>query len=287
MALWLGLFAIVGACSLVHRALPPPTSWLGPIAWFAIGLAITAVVYPIYEHAWFGAELDEPSDRPGVDAAIMFATAYLMALVIAFDSVVVTKLLLQHRRVAARDQPTVVFWGHACTVIIRAAVLIGVVQLVRAFPDALYAFGVVILFATWRDAIRDDCDASNEMTWIVRFVHDLLQTRPLHLAVFVIVAADVAFTIDSIAALSVTTTAFILVSASVFATIALRGWFSFRGADVFPRFAPIALLSLACAKLLAHEHLHVPPALWLAIVATVFCAGVVEWMIRRAGKCYP
>lgn len=66
---WLGLVAVVVGLVTLRRVLR------GPLVWFGFGLAFVVLIYPLYEHAWFGETLSEPSERPGADAAMMFASA--------------------------------------------------------------------------------------------------------------------------------------------------------------------------------------------------------------------
>jgi hypothetical protein len=79
--LWLSFFALVSVLLLVFRVsrvsgLASDAYWTA--AWFVIGLSFAGLVYPMYEHGWLGATLDEPSDSPGTDAAVMFVSAYLV-----------------------------------------------------------------------------------------------------------------------------------------------------------------------------------------------------------------
>src|SRR4030095_12259011 len=77
---WLGFFALVGLLlfldlGVLHRRVAEPSFksaiwWTA--GWRALGLSFAGVVYLIYAHGWFGAKLHEPSDRPGVDAAVTY-----------------------------------------------------------------------------------------------------------------------------------------------------------------------------------------------------------------------
>ena len=76
---WLGFFAFVAVLlaldlGVLHRKAKTPTIrsaayWTA--GWMALGLSFTGFVYLMYEHAWLGAKLVEPSKHPGTDASIM------------------------------------------------------------------------------------------------------------------------------------------------------------------------------------------------------------------------
>lgn len=282
--LWLGFFAVVGALLLLHRKTLVPArarTIATPAFWFLLGLAFVGVVFPIYEYAWFGATLYEPSTRPGADASVMFVSAYLIEYALSFDAVVVIVLLCRVHRIPTRHQPRVVFWGLVGSIVVRVVLFTGVASLARLFTWSFYVFGAFLIVPVLL-SLRD----GEEEPWLPNLLSRVAKGGWLLTMVGVcgldIVVSDAAFALDSIALLSVSKTTFILVTASILATVAQRSWFFVPGVENLrsPRHATGLLLVFIGAKMLASKHLHVRPSVWLAVITGVICFGIVESMLR-------
>lgn len=300
--LWLAFFGVVAVLLLLQRKTFRSTSrtavyWTG--AWFAIGLAFAVVVYPVYEHAWLGATLDEATDRPGADASMKFLAAYLLEYALAFDNLIVISLLFRQYRVPRAHQPRVLFWGLVLATGVRFVVLLGATSLARGFEWVFCVFGAVILYSgvvtAW--APNDGSRATRD-NWLVRFlwangrlvrgefggrfivVHD--GRRALTAVSMCLVSAalvELVFALDSVAVLSVSTTTFVLVTSNVLASMALRGWFPLLDtiqAWRSPTKTMAALLVLVGLKLLSHAHVYLPPAIVLVAIVALVAAAVVE-----------
>ena len=159
--LWLGFFAIVGVLLLLHRAAPTSTPRRVVYragVWFMVGLSFAGFVYAMYEHVWFGATLDEPSDSPGADGSMMFVSAYLLEYALAFDTIVVVSLLCEYHRVPVRYRPRVVFWGLAGAIVFRPFILAGAVWVARAFEWPSYVFGALCVYFSVKVLMQGDDD---------------------------------------------------------------------------------------------------------------------------------
>lgn len=310
MWLWLGFVALVGVLLRLHRGsaavLRSRAVWM--LTWFVAGLAFAGFVYLLYDHAWLGATLDEPSDRPGADAATMFISVYLLESALSFDVVYVIWLQCQLHRVAREHQPRVLFWGLVGAILVRVLVLTGATCLERSGAWPCYVFGVFALYcgvvASRRDDDEDAQPASSRtvagqrarmriatLLWRIgrltdrdesgRFTVIRRGRRVLTMAaacVLTVVTAEILFALDFVAVVSVTTTSFIVVTSSVLAVVAVHSGFvafgSFDGLRA-PRIATALLLGVAGAKLLVRDLLNVPHAVMLAVIAVIVCVGVV------------
>jgi len=308
--LWLGFLALVGVLLLVQRKISAPTFhgaayWMA--AWFVIGIAFVGLVYPMYEHAWLGARLDDPSDNPGADASMMFASAYLLEYALAFDTVVVISLQCRLHRVPKRHQPRVLFWGLVGAIFFRVMALTGAACLVRAFAWAFYVFGAFLIYSAIRVLRDDDNDVApaedlsevghrkhmplTSMLWRFRrltdhdFSGEFLAIRNGRrvltmgaACVLSLVLIDVVFALDSaVAVVSVSKTTFIVVTSNILATIAVRSLvFVLDKVEnfQFPEMATVLLLLVVGAKMLAYKHLHVPHAVLLALIAGIVGLGI-------------
>jgi tellurite resistance protein TerC len=315
--LWLGFLALVGVLLLLQRKTSALTL-RGAAIWFAVGLSFIGLVYPMYKHAWWGATLEEPSVRPGLDASMLFVSAYLLEYALAFDNIIVISLLCSLHRVPKAHQPRVVFWGLVIGIVFRLIVLTGTVSLARAFVGALYLFGILAVHTGIRafkpdddkQAWRTDSDSAvvqekrmplARMLWRLKRLTDrnhggsffVIENgrRVLTMAaacVSSIVLTDVVFALDSaIAIVSVSKTTFIIVTSNILAAIALRSWFSLIGTVEklrAPQKAIAVLLVVVGCKLLVQNHVRLPHAVWLAVILALVSAAVAEGLLatRRA-----
>src|SRR5687767_11005087 len=146
---WLGFFAFVAVLlaldlGVLHRKATVPTIrsaayWTA--GWMALGLSFTGFVYLMYDNAWMGAKLVEPSTKPGTDAAIMFVSAYLLEYALSVDNIFVISLLFTSFRVPAKYQHRVLFWGILGAIVFRLTMLAGGAYLANRFNWIFYVFG--------------------------------------------------------------------------------------------------------------------------------------------------
>jgi predicted tellurium resistance membrane protein TerC len=321
--LWLAFFATVASLLLLCRKTSEATGHsaaLGTAAWFVIGLAFVGLVYPLYEHGWLGAKLVEPSDQPGADAAMMFASAYLQQSFFAFGSVVVISRICKLHRITKDDQPRVLFWALVGSIFVRVAILTSGAFLARASVWTFYASGA--LFAWWsvrilrwevdKEDLRTDSDSAvvqkREMPlalWLWRrgqltdsdrtgrfwkFNERRTVLTMCGACAVAIVLEEVWFALDSAAAVvAVSKTTFIVVTSSVVAAITGRSWLS-RLTTIenleAPQLSFGALLAAIGIKLFAQSHIHVPHAVLLAVFTGLIAAAIVESFIatRRRSR---
>jgi len=146
---WLGFFAFVAVLlaldlGVLHRKAKTPTIrsaayWTA--GWMALGLSFTGFVYLMYEHAWLGATLVEPSKHPGTDASIMFVSAYLLEYALSVDNIFVISLLFHSFRVPTKYQHRVLFWGIMGAIVFRLIMLAGGAYVANKFDWVFYVFG--------------------------------------------------------------------------------------------------------------------------------------------------
>lgn len=321
--LWLGFSAIVAVLLLLCRKTSEATGhsaafWTA--AWFVIGLAFVGLVYPLYEYGWLGAKLAEPSDQPGADASMMFASAYLLQSVLAFGNVAVISHVCKLHRITKDDQPRVLFWALVGAIIVRVAILTGGAFLARASVWTFYISGALVAWwaILWlkceidEEELRTDSDSAvvqkrqMPLTLLLWRLGRLTDRDPsgrfwtfnkgrtvltMGAACAVSIALREAWFVlnSAVAVVAVSKTTFILVTSSVVAAIAERSWLSMLTTVEnlqFPRFSITALLAVIGIKLLAQSHLHVPHAFLLAVIVGLIGAAIAESLIatRRRSR---
>jgi tellurite resistance protein TerC len=304
---WLGFFAFVAVLlaldlGVLHRKAETPTIrsaayWTA--GWMALGLSFTGFVYLMYEHHWLGAKLLEPSDRPGTDASIMYVSAYLLEYALSVDNIFVISLLFTSFRIPAKYQHRVLFWGIMGAIVFRLIMLAGGAWVANKFDWIFYVFGAYLAFQGVKllrpeSADEESHDKSLAVRTLRRFVPIVdgdhggkFQVRvngkraltTVAVCLVSIELTDIVFALDSIpAVLSVSKDIFIMVTSNIFAIMGLRSlYFVLAGAmDKFKylKMALAILLIVIGAKMIAHNHVHVPHAVSLALIAGIIGAGV-------------
>ena len=323
---WLGFFALVALLlfldlGVLHRKAAEPSlksaAWW-TVAWVCLGLSFAGVVYLIYEHAWFGAEMTGTSTTPtlpgaslldGSDASITYVAAYLLEQALSIDNIFVMSLLFRSFRVPVKYQHRVLFWGILGAIVFRVAMLGGGAYLAHRFTWIFYVFGAYLAWQgikLFRESDEDggDHDRSLALRALRRFVRIVdgdhggkfsvvLDGRraltTVAVCLVVIELTDIVFALDSIpAVLSVSQDTFIMVTSNIFAILGLRSlYFVLAGAITKFKYLKLALavlLVLIGVKMIAHDVYHMSHAVSLALIAGIIGAGVVASVVsnRRA-----
>ncbi len=314
---WLGFFAFVAVLlaldlGVLHRNPEAPTlksATYWTIAWMALGFSFTGFVYLMYEGAWLGAKLIDPSGNPGGDAALMFVSAYLLEYALSVDNIFVISLLFHSFRVPVAYQHRVLFWGIMGAIVFRLTMLAGGAYLANKFDWIFYVFGgYLALQGIKLMRPEDDDEAAHEKSFAIRMLRRVVRVvdgdhggkftvrvdgklalTTVAVCLVSIELTDVVFALDSIpAVLSVSKDIFIMVTSNIFAILGLRSlYFVLAGAmDKFKylKLALAVLLVVIGAKMVLHSHVKFPHALSLGVIAGIIGAGVIASIVssRRA-----
>ena len=242
-------------------------------------------------------------DQHGVDDAITYTTVYFIERSLSLDNLFVFLLLFAYFGVPTEHRARLLFWGIAAALALRGLAILGGVALLEELHFFIYVLGVLLLFLAYRilRGVEDNVDPDRNL--VVRLVRRIFPvagefhgkhwfikregTRyvtPLFVCLAAIVAADIAFAIDSIpAAFAITRDSVLIWMGNIFALLGLRALFvlveglirRFRYLD-----ETIAIvLGLVAVKLLIEDVYKVGPVLTLAIVFTAFAIGIVASLI--------
>jgi tellurite resistance protein TerC len=316
---WLGFFVLVALLlfldlGVLHRKATEPSlksaAWW-TVAWVCLGLSFGGLVYLIYEHAWFGAQMSNSaaSAPDGSDAAITYVSAYLLEQALSIDNIFVMSLLFRSFRVPVKYQHRVLFWGILGAIVFRIVMLGGGAYLANRFTWVFYVFGA---YLAWQGIklFRDDDEegAERESSLAVRVLRRFVRIvdgdhggkftvkidgrralTTVAVCLVVIELTDIVFALDSIpAVLSVSQDTFIMVTSNIFAILGLRSlYFVLAGAMSKFKYLKLALgvlLIVIGAKMIAHDVYAMSHALSLALIAGIIGAGVLASVIanRRA-----
>jgi tellurite resistance protein TerC len=259
------------------------------LGWLALGLAVTFVVLAIN----------------GTEAGVNYVTVYLIERSLSLDNLFVFILLFSYFGVPQEHRPRLLFWGIIAALVLRGLAILGGTTLIEQFHFVLYILGVLLLVLAYRiyrgvgDEVDPDrnivvrgvrrifpvTDGFREGHWFVREGSGgARHVTPAFLCLTAIVAADIAFAVDSIpAAFAITTDPLIIWMANVFALVGLRALFVLVE-GLIRRFRYLdqtigIVLAIIAVKLLIEHWVKIGPVASLALVALAFTIGIVASLL--------
>jgi tellurite resistance protein TerC len=252
------------------------------LGWLVLGLAVTGVVAAIN----------------GSEQAVNYVTVYLIERSLSLDNLFVFILLFAYFGVPTEHRARLLFWGIIAALVLRGLAILGGTALIEQFHFVLYLLGVVLLVLAYRifrgvgDEVDPDrnlvvravrrvfpvTDGFREGHWFVRD-RGRRHVTPAFLCLAAIVAADLAFAVDSIpAAFAITRDPLIIWMGNVFALVGLRALFVLVE-GLIRRFRYLdetiaVVLALIAVKLLIEPLLKIGPLASLALVGLAFAVGI-------------
>ncbi len=235
--------------------------------------------------------------------AINYTTVYLIERSLSLDNLFVFILLFAYFGVPPEQRARLLFWGIIAALVLRGLAILGGVALIQQFHFVIYVLGVLLLVLAYRilQGVAENVDP--DRNFVVRAVRRLfpvtagfraghwfvredgrLHATPLFLCLGGIVAADIAFAIDSIpAAFAITRDSLIIWMGNVFALLGLRALFVLVQ-GLIRRFRYLdetiaVVLALVGVKLLLEDLVKIGPLPSLGMVAAAFTIGIVASLL--------
>jgi tellurite resistance protein TerC len=238
--------------------------------------------------------------------AVTYTTVYFIERSLSLDNLFVFILLFSYFGVPEEHRARLLFWGIVAALILRGLAIIGGVALIEQFHFVIYLLGVLLLILAWRilKGVGENVDPDKNLMvrgvrrlfpvtseyheghWFVR-IADKRHATPLFLCLSAIVAADIAFAVDSIpAAFAITRDSALIWMGNVFALLGMRALFvlveglirRFRYMD-----ETIAIvLAVVAVKLLIEDLYKIGPVASLLMVAACFIVGIVASLVADA-----
>jgi tellurite resistance protein TerC len=298
---WLALAAITVGLLLVDvkvfAAGREPTFREGvvwSIGWLALALLVAPVVWLL----------------SSADDAVTYTTVYFVERSLSLDNLFVFLLLFSYFAVPQQHRANVLFWGIVAALALRGLAILGGVALIERFHVVIYLLGGLLLLLAWRilRGVEEGVDPDrNVMVRAVRRVMPVADhfdghhwfTRvdgrryatPIFVCLAAIVAADIAFAIDSIpAAFAITRESVLIWMGNIFALLGLRALFVLVE-GLIHRFKYLdetiaIVLALVAVKLLLEDTYKVGHVASLAVVALAFTIGIAASVIsdKRAAR---
>ncbi len=275
---WLGFHAVVAAALVADSFLPghrsespraPVFAWLG-----TAGLVLAAAGFA----CWIAA-------AQGRQAALEFATGYVIETSLSIDNLFVFLVLFEGLRISRERQHIALLWGVWGAFALRALFIVAGIALLRNFQWIPWLFGLFLLYAAWR-LVRGGTARAAVPRWLARLQPAKGSLLPVILAVE---ATDLLFATDSIpAVLSVTHNPFVAYTSNVAAILGLRSIY-FALAAVLDRFRLLhyglaAILAFAALKMLAAPWIEVPATISLAVMGAILAVCAVASAASQRGS---
>lgn len=244
-------------------------------AWTLAGLAFTGVVLGLLG---------------GADAS-NYLSVFALEKTLSLDNVAMFAVILGASQLSAERSDRVLLGGLLGALVLRIAFIGAGLAIVDALHAVIVVFAVILVVsgvrmvqAAGHDADGDADSAPSPTRWLPAGV----RARPALAALLVIMVVDVMFATDSIlAAFAITTTAYAIVAANVFAVLGLRPLYVvLRDAlDRFRYLRPgIGLLLVAIGIELALEvFVTLPSWVTLAGVATCLIGSIAASLAAERG----
>jgi tellurite resistance protein TerC len=260
------------------------------IAWLVVSL-LAAVVVLVLSNA---------------DDAVTYTTVYFIERSLSLDNLFVFILLFSYFAVPEEHRARLLFWGIVAALVLRGLAILGGVALIEQFHFVIYVLGALLLVLAWRilRGVAENVDP--DRNFIVRAVrrffpvtHDYHDSHwfvklggeryvtPLFLCLAAIVAADIAFAVDSIpAAFAITRDSVLIWMGNVFALLGMRALFVLVE-GLIRRFRYLdetiaVVLALVAIKLLIEDIYKLSHVTSLLMVAACFAVGIVASLIADA-----
>jgi tellurite resistance protein TerC len=214
------------------------------------------------------------------EGAVNYLTVYLIERSLSLDNLFVFLLLFSYFAIPAERRPILLFWGIVAALVLRGLAIAGGTALIEEFHFVIYVLGVTLLLLSYRMFRGVGEHVDPEKTVVVRGVRRVFpHASTFTLALASIVAADIAFAVDSIpAAFAITTDAFAIWTANAFALLGLRALFVLVE-GLIRRFRYLdetiaAVLAIVAIKLLIEDVVHISPPASLGMVFAAFAIGM-------------
>lgn len=273
-AWWIGFHVVVVALLAADALLTsrkPEAALNQKLAWMWTALlALAAILFA----GWIAVE-------KGREPALQFIAGYSIEASLSIDNLFVFLVIFQGFRISPRQQRSVLTWGVAGAIVLRAIFIALGVTLLHRFHWVTWVFGLFLIYAAWH-LIRSDSTKDVIPEWIRRLQPVKGSLLPVILAVEV---TDLLFATDSIpAVLAISRDPFIVYTSNIAAILGLRSLY-FVLAGMLNRLRYLhyglgVLLAFVAFKMLAAPWFEISITLSLAIIGGILAVCAVASAIK-------
>ena len=216
--------------------------------------------------SWFGS----------TEAASQFYAGWLTEYSLSIDNLFVFVIIMSRFSVPKKYQQEVLMVGVVMALVLRGLFILAGSALIQSFTAIFYVFGAFLLYTAYHQAFRTESDDEESESKLIVWLRKRIQVSegfdgakirtevngkklftPMIVVFVAIAATDVMFAFDSIPAIfGITTDAFIVFAANVFALMGLRQLYFLLGGLLdkleYLKYGIALILAFIGFKLVAH-----------------------------------
>jgi tellurite resistance protein TerC len=240
----------------------------------------------------------------GRDAALLFASGYVVEQALSVDNMFVFGVLFTFFRVPLAYQHRVLFWGILGALVLRGVFIAVGAAVIHLFSWSLYIFGFVLIYTAIKLLFHDDDELDPGEAWMVRTARRMITVTdgfredaffvvengrriatPLLIVLIAVEGSDVLFAVDSVPAVfGVTSDPFIVYTSNIFAILGLRSLYflvaGLMGAFHYLKIGLSVILSFIGLKMLVHGWWDVPTLVSLGVIFGTLAIAIAASVIR-------
>ena len=241
----------------------------------------------------------------GGTPATEYTTVYLIERSLSLDNLFVFLLLFSYFGVPVELRARLLFFGIVFALVLRGLAILGGLAILEQFEFVIYVLGVLLILLAYRilRGVAENVDP--DKNFAVRLVRRFFpvtgdyhgrswfvsedgrrHATPLFVCLAAVVAADIAFAVDSIpAAFAITDDEFVIWMGNVFALLGLRALFVLvegliRRFRYLNQTIAVVLAIVGIQLILQEAHvLELGEAAKLGIVALAFAVGIIASLV--------
>lgn len=242
--------------------------------------------------------------RQGLDASLLYLTAYLVEESLSVDNLFVFLVLFTYFGLSESRQQRVLFWGIAGAIVMRGVFIGAGEALLQRFHWMMYVFGAFLIYTGVKLLLRKEEANNPEDNPALKLARRYIRTTneyhedhfwvvkdgkryatPLFLVLIVIELTDLIFAVDSVpAVLAISHDTFVIYTSNIMAILGLRALY-FVLAGMMGRFhhlgTGLALILLFIGtKMVASRVLHVPTWASLGVILGIL-SGAIGFSLLR------
>ncbi len=236
----------------------------------------------------------------GSGAALDFLTGYLIEKSLSIDNLFIFILIFAHFKVPTKAQHLVLFYGVLGAIVMRGLLIWVGIELVGHFEWVFIIFGLFLIVAGIRLAIKKESEEELEESYTYRFLQKTIPltgyhgtaffvkqsgqwlATPLFAALILIEISDLIFAMDSVPAIfGITTDPFIVYTSNICAILGLRSLYFVLEKLIqtfhLLHYALAFILIFIGTKMVIADWIHIPTwATFMILVGSISIAMVAS-----------
>lgn len=241
--------------------------------------------------------------------ALEFITGYIVELTLSVDNIFVFLIIFIYFKIPKQYQYRVLFWGIIGAIVMRFAMIIGGIYILKKFEWIFYLFGAFLIISAVKISVMDlngnfKSNSDGVVTKILKrfnritakfhgdkffvFEKGRLKITPLFIALVAVEKTDLIFAMDSIPAiLAITQDKFIVFASNILAILGLRSlYFLIENLILSFKYLKygiaLILMFIGIKMILSLQGVHISVEYSLLIIFSIISTcGIASWYLTK------